>query len=44
MDENAKFLKESLLFQMSLGSKELYHSNDESKFLKADNEIILVKN
>lgn len=27
MNKDAEFLKNSLLFQMSLGSKELYHSN-----------------
>lgn len=41
MNKDAEFLKNSLLFQMSLGSKELYHSNvwawlidNNSKFLR----------
>lgn len=42
--ENAdvKFLKESLLYQMSLGSKELYHSNVWAWLIENDPEFIKV--
>lgn len=37
-----KFLKNSLIFQMSLGSKELFHSNVWAWLIEQDNEFIKV--
>ena len=41
-NEDAKFLKESLLYQMSLGSKELYHSNVWAWLIENDPKFIKV--
>ena len=42
MKTNADILKESLLFQMSLGSKELYHSNVWAWLIDNDHNFIKV--
>ena len=42
MKTNADILKESLLFQMSLGSKELYHSNVWAWLIVNDHDFITV--
>lgn len=42
MDANADFLKKSLLFQMSLGSKELYHSNVWAWLIENDHDFVKV--
>ena len=42
MNESKKFLKNSLLYQMSLGSKELFHSNVWAWLMEKENKIINV--
>ena len=39
---NVNFLKSSLLFQMSLGSKELYHSNVWAWLIENDHNFVKV--
>lgn len=42
MIEDIKFLKDSLIFQMSLGSKELFHSNVWAWLMEQDHNFIKV--
>lgn len=42
MNDKKKYLKESLLFRMSLGSKELFHSNVWAWLIEKDNNFIKV--
>lgn len=42
MKTNVEFLKNSLLFQMSLGSKELYHSNVWAWLIENDHNFVKV--
>ncbi|MBQ7236509.1 MAG: PD-(D/E)XK nuclease family protein [Clostridia bacterium] len=42
MDKEIKFLKKSLMYQMSLGSRELFHSNVWAWLMEMDNNFITV--
>ena len=42
MDKEIKFLKKSLMYQMSLGSRELFHSNVWAWLMEIDNNFIKV--
>ena len=41
MDKEIRFLKESLMYQMSLGSRELFHSNVWAWLMEMDNNFLL---
>lgn len=42
MDKEIRFLKKSLMYQMSLGSRELFHSNVWAWLMEMDNNFIMV--